>query len=143
MAGSVLTPKDLHALSDEQELARVREALEKKRKMENEEKQIHDEFMQRELRADVHERLNAALHRAAEMGLRELKVMEFPASYCADHGRAINALDPDWPQSLTGFAERGYQFYKKELEPKGFKLRAQVVSFREGLPGDVAIYLGW
>ena len=73
-----------------------------------------------------------------------VKVMEFPASYCTDRGRAINNQEPDWPKSLQGWAERGYKFYQQELASSGFHLTAEIVDFDQaGRPGHVAIYLRW
>ena len=43
--------------------------------------------------------------------------MRFPSSYCTDGGRAINSFEPDWPQTLTGFAKKAHEFYEKELAP--------------------------
>ena len=69
--------------------------------------------------------------------------MRFSSEYCTDGGRAINNLEPDWPQSLTGFAKRAYEFWQKELQPKGYKLRAQIMDFPGGMPGDVGIFFRW
>jgi hypothetical protein len=44
---------------------------------------------------------------------------------------------------LTGFAQRAYEFWQKELEPKGYKLHAQVLDFPGGMPGDVGMFLRW
>ncbi len=45
--------------------------------------------------------------------------------------------------TLTGFAKRAYEFWQKELEPQGYKLRAQIMDFPGGMPGDVGIFLRW
>jgi hypothetical protein len=139
----VVKPGDLHKISDDLELKKLQETLAKKRSMEDEQRKLHDEFMARDLRPDVSERLNAALKRAAEMGLREMQVMTFPASFCTDKGRAINNFEPDWPQTLQGWAKRGMEFYKAELEPRGFKARAVILNYPDGVPGNVGIFLSW
>jgi hypothetical protein len=41
-------------------------------------------------------------------------------------------FEPDWPGTLTGFAKRAYDFWQKELEPQGYKLRPD-----HGFPGGV------
>ena len=74
---------------------------------------------------------------AAERGEREVLALRFPSEYCTDGGRAINNFEPDWPKTLTGFAKRAYEFWQRELEPQGYKLRAQIMDFPGGVPGDV------
>jgi hypothetical protein len=142
-SAGILKPDELHKLSDEIELRKLQEALHQKRSMEDEQRKLHDEFMARELRPDVHELLNATLKRAAEAGVREIQVMKFPASFCTDKGRAINNFEPDWADSLDGWAKRAHDFFKTELEPQGFKVRAQILNYPDGVPGDVGIYLSW
>jgi hypothetical protein len=50
---------------------------------------------------------------------------------------------------VRGAAERGerevlaLRFPSKELEPQGYKLRAQIMDFPGGMPGDVGIFLRW
>ena len=55
----------------------------------------------------------------------------------------INNNEPDWPDSLEGFAKRAYEFYLKELRPLGFKVRVQVLDFPGGMPGTIALSLVW
>ena len=80
---------------------------------------------------------------AAERDEQELMVLRFASEYCTDGGRAINSFEPDWPKTLTGFAKRAYEFWQKELEPHGYKLRAQIMDFPGGMPGDVGMFLRW
>lgn len=139
----LITPNDLKKIAEEKEAEKLREALERKRKMDEEEQGVREQFMAQDVRPDVQERLSAALKRAAESGLSELKIMEFPASFCTDGGRAINNYEESWPETLQGWAKRAYDYFVKELEPKGFKLRAQILSYPEGNLGTVGIFLRW
>jgi len=139
----LVTPDDLKRIAEEKEAEKLRQALEQKRKMDEAEQSLRDEFMTRDIRPDVHERLSAALKQAAEAGLNELKVMEFPASFCSDGGRAINNYEETWPDTLQGWAKRAYDFFKAELEPKGFKVKAQILSYPDGNLGTVGIFLRW
>ena len=41
-------------------------------------------------------------------------------------GELFNSFEPVWPKTLTGFAKRAHEFWQKELEPHGYKLRAQM-----------------
>jgi hypothetical protein len=70
-------------------------------------------------------------------------VLTFPSSYCSDGGRRINIGDPEWPETLDGFAKKAYEFYVKELRPLGYKISMDIVTWPKGMPGDVAMYLKW
>jgi hypothetical protein len=143
-SGKISPPTELRKLTADIEMTKAKEALSKSEELAKAEKAVREDFMQKDLRPDVHERVNTALRRAAEMGTSSVKVMEFPASYCTDMGRAINNREPDWPKSLQGWAERAYRFYEKELAPNGFHLNAEIIDFDEqGRPGHVAIHLHW
>ena len=83
------------------------------------------------------------VRRAAEEGKSEVMAFRFPSEWCTDKGRAINNFEPHWPETLTGFAKRGYEYYEQELRPAGYKARAQVLDFPSGVPGDVGIFLSW
>jgi hypothetical protein len=48
-----------------------------------------------------------------------------------------------WPETLTGFGKRAHEFFLNELQPKGYKVRAQIMDFPGGVPGDVGIFLRW
>jgi hypothetical protein len=88
-------------------------------------------------------RLIADARRLAAQGARQCVMLRFPAALCEDGGRAINVPDPDWPASLRGKAARMYLRWRDELKPEGFRLSAQIVSFPDGLPGDVEMALIW
>jgi hypothetical protein len=143
MAEGLITPDELRRLAEEKEMAQAREALEKKRKADDERQQLHDAFMAREIHPEVFERVSKVVRAAAEQGEREVLLFRFPSEYCTDGGRAINSFEPDWPKSLTGFAKVAYEFWQKELESQGYKLRAQIMDFPGGMPGDVGIFLRW
>jgi hypothetical protein len=139
----VLTPADLQKLTEDAVRAKAKEEFVRMKKQEEERKHLHDAFMSEQIHPDVMNRLNAMVRRAAEQGLREIEALRFPASYCNDKGRRINNAEPDWPDSLEGFAKRAHEFYLKELQPLKFKVRAQVLSFPDGRPGDIGLFLSW
>jgi hypothetical protein len=140
---AILKPDELHKISDDAEMEELKAALAKRKKAENSMEELRHTFMARDIAKEAPARVNAAIKTAAQRGLREIQVLRFPASYCNDGGRSINNFEPDWPNSLEGFAKRAHQYYQKELEPLGFKLRAEIASFPDGVPGDVAMYLRW
>jgi hypothetical protein len=80
---------------------------------------------------------------AATAGLTESMLMRFPSQLCTDGGRAINAPDPGWPQTLRGEPADVYRRWRNELHPRGFRIAAQVIDFPDGLPGDAALFLMW
>ena len=83
------------------------------------------------------------IEKAVERGDTEVLIMSFPSSWLADHGRAINNEDKDWPEKLDGFARRAYEYYAKELRPREFEIRAAILDWPDGMPGDVGLFLSW
>jgi len=89
---------------------------------------------------------NGLIHHAreaAERGDTEFLLLRFPHDLCSDHGRAINAPDPEWPQTLRGEAAEVYLRWERELRPRGFHIRARVLEFPDGMPGDIGLFLAW
>lgn len=139
----LLRPEDLRKISDDTDTVKAKKAMEHMKHDEEEKAALREIFMSREIHPEARTRINAAIRRAAEQGNRQLLALEFPASYCNDQGRRINNMEPDWPESLEGFAKKAYQYFVKEMRPLGFKLSAQVLDFPGGMPGRVGIYLSW
>lgn len=88
-------------------------------------------------------RLLAQARGSASAGMNEFMLIRFPSQLCADGGRAINAPDASWPQTLRGEPADIFARWRQELGPKGFRLTAQVVDFPDGVPGDAALFLEW
>ncbi|SMF35616.1 CBS domain-containing protein [Tistlia consotensis] len=82
-------------------------------------------------------------HEAAERGEKQQLLLRFPNELCSDEGRAINALEPDWPSTLRGEAAEVYLRWERELKPRGFHLSAMVLEFPDGKPGDIGLFLVW
>ena len=143
MTANLITPEELKRTTEEKEMAKAREALEKQRKMEGARDHLRDAFMAQQIHPEVFERVSRVVKSAAERGEREVLAMRFSSEYCTDRGRAINNFESGWPDTLTGFARRAFEFWQKELEPRGYKLRAQIMDFPGGMPGDVGIFLRW
>jgi hypothetical protein len=124
-------------------MEKAKKTLEHMKHEEEEKKGLRELFMSREIHPDAKTRLNTAIRRAAEQGHHQLMVIEFPSSYTNDSGRRINNLEPDWPESLEGFAKKALQYYQQELKPLGFKLTAQILDYPGGMPGRVGLFLSW
>ena len=83
------------------------------------------------------------IERAVSNGLTEVQVYRFPNSLCTDRGRAINQQESGWETTLTGLPKEMYEFWERQLRPRGYKIRFQIVDFPDGMPGDVGISLKW
>ena len=104
---------------------------------------LRDAFMEQDIHPEVFDRINNAVRVAAERGIHQIQVVTFPSKFTSDGGRRINIADPEWPSTLEGFAKRAFEFYEKELRPLGYKLHADIISFPNGMPGDVGLFLKW
>ncbi len=92
------------------------------------------------------ERWRDLLHRAqaaAEAGEKEMLLLRFPSELCSDGGRAINAPQPGWPETLRGEAAEIYLHWERDLKPNGFHIAAKVLDFPGGMPGDIGLILVW
>ena len=83
------------------------------------------------------------INRAVNNGLTEVLVGTFPNQVCTDRGRAINQQEPGWENTLTGLPREIFDFWKKHLQPRGYKVKYQIVNFPNGMPGDIGITLSW
>ena len=140
---NVMRPDDLKKISNDAEMKKAQEYMARVKKQEEEQKSVRELFMEKDVRADAAERVNSAVRRAAEQGLHELQAFSFPASYCNDGGRRINNNEPDWPDSLEGYAKKAYTYFDKELRPLGYKIRVEILDYPGGMPGNVGLFLSW
>src|SRR3954451_18673511 len=111
----LIRPGDLHKVAVEKEMARAQEIAEAEKRRADEQRQVQEAFINRQLHPEVKARVSAALRAAAQRGEPHMRVMTFPSKLCSDSGRAINNGDPHWPDTLVGFAARAYEFYRQEL----------------------------
>ena len=88
-------------------------------------------------------RVGIIIERAVSNGLTEVQVYRFPNALCTDHGRAINQQEQGWETTLTGLPKEMFQFWERQLRPRGYKIKFQIVDFPNGMPGDVGITLKW
>ena len=101
------------------------------------------ELAQRQVKPQVLDLIASLIDKAVEREEGEVMVMRFPSEWLADHGRAINNKDKHWPDKLDGFARRAYEYYEKELRPRGFEIKATILEWPGGMPGDVGLFLTW
>jgi hypothetical protein len=139
----IIRPDELRKTTAEKERARAQEILQADQRRAAEREQLKKAFMNRQIQPDGIDRLRRALLAAAERGENHLQVFTFPSELCSDGGRAINNGLPNWPETLAGFAQRAYEFYRAELQSHGYRLRAEIINFPGGKPGEVGITLSW
>jgi hypothetical protein len=80
---------------------------------------------------------------AVNNGKFEAMIYSFPSDLCTDSGRAINNRLPHWPETLQGKAKELYDRYLEAVKPQGFRLKATIINFPNGMPGDVGLFLNW
>ena len=85
----------------------------------------------------------AIIKRAVDNGLTEVRVGQFPNILCTDRGRAINQQEAGWESTLTGLPKEFYDFWKKHMQPRGYRLKFEIVDWPGGLPGDIGVTLMW
>jgi len=100
-------------------------------------------MLQEHVGAEMWETLLTHARVAAAHGEKEIQLLRFPSGLCSDEGRKINNADPEWPETLRGEAGEVYARWERELRPAGFGLAARVITYPEGRPGDVGLFLVW
>ena len=86
---------------------------------------------------------STVIQRAVRNGLSEVQVYRFPNSLCTDHGRAVNQMEKGFEKTLTGIPKEIYQLWSDYLQPRGYRIRYQIIDFPGGVPGDIAITISW
>ena len=76
-------------------------------------------------------------------GEKELLLFDFPSALCNDDGRRINNGLEGWEATLPGAARRVFEFWRDDLQPRGFRFFARVITYPDGMPGDVGIFFSW
>ena len=74
----------------------------------------------------------AIIQRAINAGLTEVEVYRFSNALCTDHGRAINQQEAGWENTLTGLPKEMYEFWNRQLRPRGYKIKFQIVDWPGG-----------
>jgi hypothetical protein len=136
-----MRPDDLNMISNDAEIARAQKYHRRVRKQEEEQAALREAFVGREIGPEACGRVNSAVRRAAEQGSHQVQIITVPASYCNDGGRRINNSEPDWPNSLEGFAKKVYEIYERELKALGYRAHVEIIDYPSGMLGDVGMFL--
>lgn len=127
--------KEQMAEVDKQEKLRARENQELTK--------FTDSFLKDQVNEDEIAMVRRLVMNAVKNGKYEALVYSFPSALCTDSGRAINSADPQWTETLQGKAKQFYQRYLEIAKPQGYRLKAMVINFPGGIPGDIGFFLNW
>jgi hypothetical protein len=86
---------------------------------------------------------STVIQRAVRAGLSEVQVYRFPNTLCTDKGRAINQMEKGWEKTLTGIPKEIFQLWTDYLQPRGYRIRYQIIDFPGGMPGDIGVTISW
>ena len=116
---------------------------EAKREAELARKRQVDAVMQTHVSTGMWRKLIDQADVAARHGEKEFLLLRFPSDLCSDGGRMIDVAEPGWEQTLRGEAAEMYARWRSDLKPKGFGLSAKIVSYDDGILGDIGLFLTW
>ena len=140
---SILTAADLRKTMAENEADRVnaerliRDRAERAR-VDYVDHFLHDHLTKRDL-GELRTRIIAA----AARGAFEAMVLRFPSTLCSDDGRAVSNAEVHWPETLPGKAREAFLLWERVGKPNGFRMRAAIIDYPGGMPGDVGLFLDW
>ncbi len=143
--GSSFSATDLRRRMAEREAAKAAEEMGHLKEQEEKQKAVMEEFRKPPERTpeQLMQLVNQLVDRAAERGQSEVQIYRFPNSLCTDRGRRINNSEPEWEKTLEGRPKLAYEFWHEHLRPLGFHLKAQVLEYPGGMPGDIGFILTW
>jgi hypothetical protein len=141
----IFSAADVKRRMAEREAAKAAEELRHMQEQEEKQKAVMAEFHKPPARTaeQLMQLLMQLVSGTAERGQSEVQVYRFPNTMCTDRGRRINNSEADWPQTLEGRPKLGYEFWREYLQPLGFGLKAQVLDYPGGMPGDIGFFLTW
>jgi len=141
----LLSAKDLQAKIAETEGAKASAALKAQQAADAEKQALLDRLSKPSGLSDdeVNEKASIIVNRAVENGLTSVQVLRFPNRLCTDNGRAINQGEAGWEKTLTGIPKELHGYFKRRLEPLGYRMRYQILDYPGGMPGDVVVTLSW
>jgi hypothetical protein len=141
----VFSAADIKRRMAEHEAAKAAEEMRHVKEQEEKQKAVMAEFHKPPDRTaeQLMQVVMQLVSHAAERGQTEVQVYRFPNTLCSDRGRRINNSEPEWDQTLEGRPKAGYEFWHDHLRPLGFGLKAEVLEYPGGMPGDIGFFLTW
>jgi len=102
-----------------------------------------EKVMTYRITAEDEERAMGKIAKAFADGEREVMLAHFPSTLCGDSGRRINNHLDGWQDTLPGAFRDVYRWWESKLKPGGFGFAARVISYPDGMPGEVGIFITW
>jgi hypothetical protein len=142
---NMLSAKELMAMIAKVEGEKASKAMKAHETAEAEKQELLDRLSRPSGLSDdeVMEKAAIIVNRAVENGMTSVQVFRFPNHVCTDNGRAINQAEEGWEQTLTGVPKEIYDFWQRQLKPRGYHMRFEIIDYPGGMPGDVGIFLSW
>ena len=140
---AVPSAKDLRMKMLEKQMEEMNKSQKARDAQEKQRIEFAEKFLQEDVTEEERVMIRRLVRTAVSNGRFEVMIYSFPCKLTTDGGRAINNNDPNWPATLTGKAKQLYERFKSAVQPQGYKLKAMIVSFPDGMPGDVGFFLNW
>ena len=142
---NILTAKELQAKIAKVEGEKASKAMKAHEAAEAEKKALLDRLTHPSGLSDdaVMEKAAIIVNRAVEAGMTSVQVFRFPNIVCTDNGRAINQAEEGWEKTLTGVPKEIFEFWQRQLKPRGYHIRYEIIDYPGGMPGDVGVFLSW
>jgi hypothetical protein len=141
--GQPVSAEALRMMMLEKQMKEVDEQMARQKIEQQKRAQFAEDFLKGHLGEEERAMIRRVVMQAVSAGKLEALVYTFPSELCTDSGRAINSADPDWPSTLQGKAKELFEVYKNTAQPQGYKLKASIINFPGGMPGDVGFFLSW
>jgi hypothetical protein len=141
--GQPVSAEALRMIMLEKQMKEVDEHMARQKIEQQKRAQFAEDFLKGHLGEEERAMIRRVVMQAVTAGKLEALVYTFPSQLCTDSGRAINSADPDWPTTLQGKAKELFEVYKSVAQPQGYKLKASIINFPGGMPGDVGFFLSW
>ena len=141
--GQPVSAEALRMIMLEKQMKEVDEHMARQKLEQQKRAQFAEDFLKGHLGEEERAMIRRVVMQAVTAGKLEALVYTFPSELCSDSGRAINSADPDWPSTLRGKAKELFEVYKSVAQPQGYKLKAAIINFPGGMPGDVGFFLSW
>lgn len=141
----ILTVKELQQKIALAEAAKASAAMKAHEAAEHEKRELLERMTRPSGLSDdeILEKASIIINRAVDNGHTSVQVYRFPHTLCTDNGRAINQAEPGWENTLTGIPKEIYEFWKRQLQPRGYHIRCEILDYPGGILGDVGMTLSW
>ena len=92
--------------------------------------------MEREVQPEALDRIATLVRKTVDMGDKQALVVAVPLRLAARPGARDHQPRHGLARaSSTASPKRAYDFFKRELEPRGFQIRAEILNWPGGMPG--------